>query len=149
MNVSDVVKVFSKNQITGQSLIMETLKTIKDFERRIKLIPTYDELNRINELYIEQRNETAKGLAQKYCDEQNEINKDVKEFKPLTTEIINEVPEEKKPEFFKRLSELENAKVELKEKLKFTKEEIRESDIDIEKILLLREFIINFDKDFC
>lgn len=149
MNLLNVINVFTPSQVTGKSLLIKVLKSITDFERSIKLIPAHDELKRVYETYIEKRNDLAKDLAQKHCDEINESNKNVKDYEPLTTEIINEVPINKQPEFFKLLSEIERAKINPKKKLKFTKDEIKESKIDFEEILILKDFILDFEKDFC
>lgn len=135
MKLEKIVVAFSQINPNEEALLLKVLNSIKDFKRKIELIPVFKEIRTIYEEYRKEEQKIKTELLNKYCEEKNKSgDKKIKpeDFKMLPTELISELIE--------RSNKLLETDIKIKKTLKFKEKEIEDSGIDFSEILKLEDF---------
>lgn len=141
MKLKTIVNAFSQKE-GENALILKVLDTLKDFNRRLELKPAYRELKDVYEEYVKDQTNLVKDSIKEFCDEENKTRDE-----KLDPEKINRVPMTKIEDYKKKLSDLLETEVEIKKPLRFTEEEIKNSNIVFSEMELLDEFILYKNKE--
>ena len=132
MKIKTIVDAFSQeiinNQPVGKPVIVKVFDSIREFKRKLELLPSYKELKEINQAYNDERQKIVNELVER----RNQENISAK---------ITAVPPDLLPELINRLGELLETDHKVKRKLKFNQKEIEDSGINISEMLMIEEFI--------
>ena len=104
--------------------MLKMLDSIDDFKRRTELRLSYREMKEVYDEYQKAERTLVSRLIEEFCDEQNELNKDVKTWKELKIDEFNRVPPQKMKEWSDEIEKLKEADISFKKPLKFYEDEL-------------------------
>jgi len=145
MKTRIIVKAFFQDERGGKPVIVKVFDSVKDFKRKLELMPSYKELKEVNEMYNTERQKIVDELIERRNSELEKeyerVNKNRKD--KIKFEKITRVPDNMMKELFEKLEPILDTEYKMKKALKFTQKEIEASQINMSEMLLIEEFMLN------
>lgn len=129
IKLQKIINAFNQRTPEDIPLLTKVSGSIKDFARKVKLIPAIKEIREIYEEYRKEENKIVKEVIEGYCKE----NK-------LAIDDVKRVPPSKMKEFTEETKKVLDTIIELNHTIKFTLKEIENSGIDINEMIILEDF---------
>lgn len=124
MKVEIIINAFFQKNQLEIAIMNRMLDSIDDFKRRTELRLSYREVKEVFEEYEKAEHELVDRLIKKFCDEQNELNREVENWKELKIEEFNRVPPQKMKEYLDEVKKLKDTDIDVKKPLKFYEDEL-------------------------
>jgi len=144
MKTRTIVKAFFQEK-DSKPVIIKVFDSVKEFKRKLELMPSYKELKEVNEMYNTERQKIVDELIERRNSELEKeyerVNKNRKD--KIKFEKITRVPDNMMKELFERLEPILDTEYKMKKTLKFTQKEIEASQINMSEMLLIEEFMLN------